>query len=475
MKEIYNGETVALGGVNLVTKQVVVDDSTGEKAKFTYDKTTGAVTVLDEVDPDSVNPVTARAVANAVAGASGEVPVIGDDDNGKVLKAIVDGSSKSVAWGEAASGLPASSQADAGKVLTVDNSGDPAWADGGSNVSTASGNFTVAPNTAGEPVTIIYPTDVANYGQQYNFIDENTTYDIDTYNSVYIFCRTPGYDDNYWTAQNGDRLYLEVPTNISGVMSFQAFYIQSAGISSGGPEMGHSLSPLPDTTLYAGSTYLTCSANPTSAGSGYGKYLGVVFRGNGSVPVATLLTQLQNVGIKLYRQNASLGYNVDLSRYTLGNMENSSHGDQCMKVTDSVSKKETVYLPENLPLDWKKGVVITIKYGATAYDGFDSKLYSNSTNYRTLYCVKDPSGSGPYKIGYLVNYDVTNKVASFVSCGDASFGSGTPVEVWRCDFTNLNSLVWTTHTLHELPTYDPVADVGKVLKIDSDGFPVWGN
>lgn len=35
MKEIYNGETVALGGVNLVTKQVVVDDSTGERANFT--------------------------------------------------------------------------------------------------------------------------------------------------------------------------------------------------------------------------------------------------------------------------------------------------------------------------------------------------------------------------------------------------------------------------------------------------------
>ena len=104
MKEIYNGETVALGGVNLVTKQVVVDDSTGEKANFTYDKTTGSITVLDEVDPDSVNPVTARAVAQAVAGASGEVPIIGDNDNGKVLKAVVSGGQKSAEWGEAQSG-----------------------------------------------------------------------------------------------------------------------------------------------------------------------------------------------------------------------------------------------------------------------------------------------------------------------------------------------------------------------------------
>lgn len=474
MKEIYNGETVALGGVNLVTKQVVVDESTGEKAKFTYDKTTGAVTVLDEVDPDSVNPVTARAVANAVAGASGEVPVIGDNDNGKVLKAVVDGSSKSVEWGEAASGLPASSQADVGKVLTVDNAGDPAWANGGSNVTTATGNFTVAPNTAGEPVTILYPTDVANYGQQYNFIDANTTYDSNT-TVVSIFCRTPGYDDNYWTAQAGDRLYLEVPTDISGVGSFQAYYMQTANIHNGGPIMGQSPALAPDMTLYAGSPYINCSANPTPVSFGYGKYLRVDFQATGSVPVATLLTQLQNVGIKLYRQSASLGYNVDLSRYTLGNIENSSHSEACVKVTDSVSKKETVYLPYNLPLTWKQGAVITIQYGATAYDGFDRKLYSTGTDYRTLYCVKAPSGNEPYKIGYLVNYDVTNKVASFVSCGDASFGSGTPVEVWRCDFTNASSLVWTTYTLHELPTYDPVADVGKVLKIGSDGFPVWEN
>ena len=102
MKEIYNGETVALGGVNLLTREVIVDDSTGERAKFTYDKTTGSITVLDEVDPDSVNPVTARAVAQAVAGASGEVPVIGDNDNGKVLKAVVNGGQKSAEWGEAA-------------------------------------------------------------------------------------------------------------------------------------------------------------------------------------------------------------------------------------------------------------------------------------------------------------------------------------------------------------------------------------
>lgn len=67
---------------------------------LTTDANNGAVLIQDSVDPDSLNPVTGAAVADAVAGASGEVPVIGDGDNGKVLKAVVDGSSKSVAWGD---------------------------------------------------------------------------------------------------------------------------------------------------------------------------------------------------------------------------------------------------------------------------------------------------------------------------------------------------------------------------------------
>ena len=78
------------------TEQFLTDDGT---KTLTTDANNGAVLIQDSVDPDSLNPVTAAAVASAVAGASGEVPVIGDGDNGKVLKAVVDGSSKSVEWG----------------------------------------------------------------------------------------------------------------------------------------------------------------------------------------------------------------------------------------------------------------------------------------------------------------------------------------------------------------------------------------
>lgn len=79
MKEIYNGETVALGGPNMVTKELVVDEATGKKAKFTYDKTTGAIAVQDEVDEDSINPVTGRAVAKAIEeGGGGDSYTAGD-------------------------------------------------------------------------------------------------------------------------------------------------------------------------------------------------------------------------------------------------------------------------------------------------------------------------------------------------------------------------------------------------------------
>lgn len=57
--------------------------------------------VLDAVPTvNSFNSVTSDAVARAVAGASGEVPQVTENDNGKVLKAIYDAGGPAVEWGE---------------------------------------------------------------------------------------------------------------------------------------------------------------------------------------------------------------------------------------------------------------------------------------------------------------------------------------------------------------------------------------
>ena len=57
--------------------------------------------VLDAVPTvNSLNSVTSDAVARAVAGASGEVPQVTENDNGKVLKAIYDEGGPAVEWAE---------------------------------------------------------------------------------------------------------------------------------------------------------------------------------------------------------------------------------------------------------------------------------------------------------------------------------------------------------------------------------------
>lgn len=294
MKEIYNGETVALGGVNLVTKQVVVDDSTGEKAKFTYDKTTGAVTVLDTVDPDSINPVTARAVANAVAGASGEIPIIGDGDNGKVLKAVVDGSSKSVAWGEVASGLPASTQADAGKVLTVDNEGDPAWAQqSGGDVTTASGYFRLGGST---PVKVNYTGSVEQIVTPESLdVDDHTKYLGETVAQHISICtwfdNTDGLKDlgTEYTAtlkMKAASLLAGFPEGVRVQGATPIFYCNdSSWTNPQGPNTSGQL-VVTDNDIKE-QTVTVSGPNQAGASSGYGAYLGFIVNIDNATDPAT--------------------------------------------------------------------------------------------------------------------------------------------------------------------------------------------
>lgn len=119
-----------------------------------YEENITDTLVLDAVPTvNSFNTVTSDGVARAIAGASGEVPQVTESDNGKVLMAVYDAGGPAVEWGtgptvdqtydaestNAQSGVavasaigsvnavPASDVEDAGKVLTVDASGDAGW------------------------------------------------------------------------------------------------------------------------------------------------------------------------------------------------------------------------------------------------------------------------------------------------------------------------------------------------------------
>lgn len=73
----------------------VINSSTQQFEPVLVDKL-----VLDAVPTvNSFNSVTSDAVARAVAGASGEVPQVTSEDNGKVLKAIYDEGGAAVEWG----------------------------------------------------------------------------------------------------------------------------------------------------------------------------------------------------------------------------------------------------------------------------------------------------------------------------------------------------------------------------------------
>ena len=114
--------------------------------------------VLDAVPTvNSLNGVTSDAVARAIAGASGEVPQVTENDNGKVLGAIYDEGGAAVEWVEPPVALPDMTGND-GKILgAVDNSGtmEAQWISKPvSNVTTTMGSFTVGVNGSGAPVTV---------------------------------------------------------------------------------------------------------------------------------------------------------------------------------------------------------------------------------------------------------------------------------------------------------------------------------
>lgn len=110
-----------------------------------YEPSTVDELLLDDTPKvNSFNFVTSDGIARAIAGASGEVPVVTESDNGKVLQAIYDEGGPAVEWADAPSGVPEYSAADDGKVLGVVADGADAsleWVDqqGGGSYTAGAG------------------------------------------------------------------------------------------------------------------------------------------------------------------------------------------------------------------------------------------------------------------------------------------------------------------------------------------------
>lgn len=95
-----------------------------------YEPSTVDELLLDDTPKvNSFNFVTSDGIARAIAGTSGEVPVVTEGDNGKILTAIYDEGGAAVEWADAPQELP-STLGTAGQVLTVnDGATGVEWAD----------------------------------------------------------------------------------------------------------------------------------------------------------------------------------------------------------------------------------------------------------------------------------------------------------------------------------------------------------
>lgn len=91
--------------------------------------------VLDSTPTvNSLNGVTSDAVARAIAGASGEVPQVTENDNGKILTAIYDAGGPAVEWGEA----PSSTVSTSGVISGDGSAADPVVLNVGAGLSSGS-------------------------------------------------------------------------------------------------------------------------------------------------------------------------------------------------------------------------------------------------------------------------------------------------------------------------------------------------
>lgn len=117
---------------------------------------------------NSMNFVTSDAVARAVAGASGEVPQVTEQDNGKVLKAIYDEGGPAVEWGEASPSLSAGTgiNIDSGNQINVDV---PVT---NTPVSETAGHFDIGSEV---PVKVNYKGSATGTSQQFVTASINTT------------------------------------------------------------------------------------------------------------------------------------------------------------------------------------------------------------------------------------------------------------------------------------------------------------
>ena len=315
-----------------------------------------------------------------------------------------------------------------------------------SNVTTEEGQFTVHPNLEGADVTVIYPTDVAPVS---GFYDLNDNYDDETSNrtgpySFYYVFKSPGYDNNTWSANDGDVIQIKVNEAIQGLGSIYGFYSSNnSPAGSNCPTINYPASTAlvigtgASYTLEPGVYTVALGSNP--AGSGYGKYICLAVNKAGS---GTYVDDILNkIEFTFGRPNSALGATVNLNRYYLGNTVNSYTLNSelaCQLNVDSTTKQQKVYLPGSIPNSWTSRIAQYIEYGSNY---LRAGGYNTSQQY---IAYKQSSNPTRYQYAICTDNDWTNKKMTFLSYNE----SGQAIEKWTVDYSNYSTNVWTTTSLN---------------------------
>lgn len=308
--------------------------------------------------------------------------------------------------------------------------------------TTEEGQFTIHPNTEGGDVTVIYPTDVSPVSA---FYDLNAQYDDALSNrtgpsTYYYVFKSPGYDNDTWSANTGDVIQLKVKEAIQGLGSIMGFYAtNSSPASSSAPPINYpSSTPL---VVGTGIVYTvepgvyTTALGSNPAGSSYGKYITIMVN---TASAGTYVDDILNkIEFTIGRPNTALGTTVNLDRYYLANtvITSTSGYTQCVVAKDTASKKQTVYLPNSMPSAWKPDITESFQYGSN-YNSPSGVSY-NTKHYRAYKYTSSPTR---YQFAYCTDWDYANRIMTFIAYDN----SGNAIEKWTLDYSNYSSNVWTT-------------------------------
>lgn len=221
-----------------------------------YQPSTVDELLLDDAPKvNSFNGITSDGVARAIAGASGEVPVVTENDNGKVLTAIYDAGGPAVEWAEASSG--------------------------GGDVTTADGYFRLG---GSKPVKVQY-TGTAELTPESLDVDDHTKYNGTGFDEYPQFCvwfdNTNGLTDlgTSYTAtlkMKAASLVASFPAGVTVTYVSQVFYCNdSTWTIPSGPGMAGTLA-ITDNDIKEQSVTVS-GANQAGPGYGYGVYIGFYF------------------------------------------------------------------------------------------------------------------------------------------------------------------------------------------------------